>query len=313
MFPLETELETMTTWRKTQQVTKAGKGQRRKRGSFAADVAAYVTRISSMPTAKQRQQHLELWLEELGRDRPRASITGADIDQVMQRWLEDEYEGERLVRPALSADTVRKRRTSLLSLFNRLDGKDAPNPVRASHPPKAARPRVRGLPFSTLLRVIDSMPASKTAARVRVLAWTGLPPGLLMKMQPTDVDFERAEMRVAPRRKGHGATARTVPLTTQAVEAFRELERLGAFGDFAIAAAGRVLHRACKRCNIPPIRLYDIRHSFGALVYKTTRDLPTVSRFLLHASLTSTARYAMGAVDDVDRRAVEQLGKDFTE
>lgn len=275
----------------------------KRRGTLAGDVAAYVKRIASMPTAKQREQHLEIWVKELGGHRPRSTISAGEIDQVMQRWIDDE----------LAADTIRKRRTSLLALFVRLDGKDATNPVRASHPPKAERPRVRGLPFAELLRVLESMPPSKTRARLFVLAWTGLPPGMLMKLQLTDVDLERAELRVAPRRKGHGATARTIPLTLQAVEAFRELARWKAFGDFARAPAGRSLHRACKRCNVPPIRMYDIRHSFGALLYKTTRDLPTVSRFLLHASLTSTARYAMGAVDDVDRRAVEQLGKDFSE
>ncbi len=299
-FPRDTPDDTLTAWRKTQRILHAGGTAAR--GSFAADVAAYVKRISSMPTAGQREQHLELWLDELGRDRPRHSITAADIDAVMQRWIDEK----------LAADTIRKRRTSLLALFHRLDGKDAPNPVRGSHPPKPERARVRGLPFPTVLRVLDSMEKSKTEARLRVLAWTGLPPGMLMTLTPDDVDLERAELRVSPRRKGAGAAARVVPLTAQAVDAFRELEARDAYGDFAIAAAGRVLHRACKRCVVPPIRLYDLRHSFGALLYKTTRDLPTVARFLLHASLTSTARYAMGAVDDVDRRAVEQLGKDFT-
>lgn len=300
-FASDTPLEQLTAWRTLQRTLHGGRGKA-KRGSFAADVAAYLKRIAAMPTAGQREQHLELWLEALGRDRARYSIKAAEIDEVMQRWTEQK----------LAADTIRKRRTSLLALFHRLDGKDAPNPVRGSHPPKPARAHVRGLPFPTLLRVLDSMPPSDTAARLRVLAWTGLPPGMLMKVTASDIDFEKGELRVSPRRKGHGSSARTVPLTAQAVDAFRELERRGAFGDFAIAAAGRCLHRACKRCDVAPIRLYDIRHSFGALLYKTTRDLPTVARFLLHASLTSTARYAMGAVDDVDRRAVEQLGKDFT-
>jgi hypothetical protein len=33
------------------------------------------------------------------------------------------------------------------------------------------------------------------------------------------------------------------------------------------------------------VRLYDLRHSFGTMLYRVTKDLATVSRFLMHANV----------------------------
>lgn len=295
-YPLDTDLETMKTWRLQMKLTAP---TTRTGATFAHDVTTYLTRVTAMPTYGQRAQHLSLWTTAFGPDRVRATITTADIDRVMQAWLTD----------GLKADTVRKRRVSLLALYHKLDGKKAANPVRESHPPHAARPIVRGLDTATLQRVLDSLPPSKTAARLRVMAWTGLPPGMLQQLTPADVNLKAKTVRVPARKKGAGAAARVVPLIPQAVAAFKELGKHDAYGKFAIAAAGRVLHRACKRSHVAPIRLYDLRHSFGALLYRVTKDLPTVARFLLHANLVSTARYAMAAVGDVDRAAAQLVGE----
>lgn len=296
-YPVDTPIDTMKTWRRQMQLSAP---EKRSTGpAFKRDVARYLKRVRAMPTYGQRRQHLMLWLDALGWDRDRATIATAEIDRVLQGWL----------TAKLEPDTVRKRRTSLLALFHKLDGKAATNPVRESTPPKAKRPQVRGLDYPTLLRVLASMPPSKTQARLMVLAWTGLPPSMLMAVTKRDLDLEKAELRVVARKKGGGSDARTLPLVPQAVEAFKVLIARKAFGTFAIAAAGRSLHRACKRCDVAPIRLYDLRHSFGALLYRTTKDLPTVGRFLLHKSLTSTARYAAGAIGEVDRAAAKLVGE----
>lgn len=297
-YPPDTPLDTMKTWRRTMQIAapKQSVGPAWKR-----DVARYLRRVRAMPTYDQRRQHLRLWLDALGWNRARGTITAAELDHVLQGWL----------HAGIAPDTVRKRRTSLLSMFTTLDGKAAPNPVRETKPPKARAPIVRGLETATLQRVLDSLPPSTTAARLKVMAWTGLPPGLLMQIAADDVDLTRAEVRVVAREKGAGSPARVLPLTPQAVDAFRELAAVKGYGKFAIAAAGRVLHRGCKRVGIAPIRLYDLRHSFGAMLYRTTKDLPTVARFLLHKNLTSTARYAYAAVGDVDRAAAVTVGQLF--
>lgn len=294
VFALDTDLSTIKAWRAAQALTRSP----RQSGTFKRDVVRYLRRVRAMPTYQQRRQHLIFWLNALGWQRNRSTITTAEIDRVLQGWLD-----------TCARDTVRKRRTALLAMFHKLDGKAAANPVRESTPPKPQQPTVRGLDTATLQRVLDSLPPSKTAARLKVMAWTGLPPGMLMRVRASDLDLERAELRVGPREKGAGSHARMLPLTPQAVKAFQEMALRQAFGAFAIAAAGRVLHRGCKRCGVQRIRLYDLRHSFGALLYRTTKDLPTVARFLLHKNLTSTARYAHAAIGDVDRAAAQAVGQ----
>lgn len=67
--------------------------------------------------------------------------------------------------------------------------------------------------------------------------------------------------------------------------------------------------RACRRAGVNGLTLYDLRHSFGAQMYRATRDLKTVGRFLLHAEgSTQTARYAKAADADVDAAAVAAFG-----
>ena len=76
-----------------------------------------------MPTYAQREDHLTLWLAELGRDRAALSITSTEIDVVLQSWLE-----------TLAPGTVRKRRTALRSFFAKMYP-HAVNPVKAKQPP----------------------------------------------------------------------------------------------------------------------------------------------------------------------------------
>jgi hypothetical protein len=47
-----------------------------------------------------------------------------------------------------------------MALWNRLDGKDAPNPVRATPRPQTAKPEARAVPYATIARILDQMPQS---------------------------------------------------------------------------------------------------------------------------------------------------------
>jgi integrase len=191
-------------------------------GSFAADVDAYLARVSAMPTFKQRQKHLEHWLQALGRDRPRAGITAAEIDAVLQGWLQN----------GLAPSTVRKRRTALLSLWHTLDGRGQPNPVRSSRNPREPKAEIRAVDLATIVRIVEAMPESRTKRRIAVFSWTGIPPALLSQITPADVDWRAKTLRVSPRRKGHGAPARVVPLLPQAVTALKAYHRHQDYGPY---------------------------------------------------------------------------------
>ena len=64
----------------------------------------------------------------------------------------------------------------------------------------------------------------------------------------------------------------------------RAFHLAGAYGRFAIQSCNRSFQRACTKADVRGLHLYDLRHSFGAQLYRVTGDLATVQRFLIHAS-----------------------------
>jgi integrase len=313
-FPLDTPLDEMRTWRDDQLATR-GVDDQTTVGSLRADITAYLARVSSMPTYKQRAAHLELWARALGRERPRGSITAGDIDEVLQEWL-----------LTLTPGTVRKRRTALQSFFAKMNGKKSRlvNPVKASENPIGAKPAARGLDYFRIANAIAAMPTQRdtkkgqparlslSAIRARVLAYTGIPPGILQQIQPTDLSIADGTVRVVPRHKGAGVEARTLPLTADALDAFKAFHAANAYGPFSIVALNRSFKRGCKAAGLDPktIHLYDLRHSFLTALYLVTRDLATVGRLGLHAEGSKvTARYAKGADYAVDSAAAAALNQ----
>jgi len=294
-------------WKETQRT--AHQAVAPEAGSFAADLAEYAGRIGAMPSIKQRLAHLELWAQALGRDRPRGSITAKEIDAVLQDWL----------AAGLAPNTVRKRRTALQSFFVKMDrGTARVNPVKASANPKPPKVEARGLDYATLERALAAMPDQRdtkkgfparpnlSKLRARVIAYTGFPPGILQTIRPIDLDLAHARVRITARKKGGGVEARTIDLNADAVAAFTDFAAADAFGGFAIESLNRAFKRGCKRAGLPwgTVHLYDARHSFLSQVYRVTRDLATVARLGLHAPGSPvTARYAMGANEEVDRAA----------
>jgi integrase len=302
-WPISTPIEDMRDWLKTQKDLYGSIGPLK--GSFAADVQTYLARVSAMPTYKQRTAHLALWVEALGPDRPSLRITSAEIDVVLQTWLK-----------TLAPGTVRKRRTALRSFFATMFPTKL-NPVKATANPKEPPPEARSLDYAIIERAIAAMPnhvsvkpgqvkpVSLAKVRARVIAYTGIPPGLLQSITAADLSLANGTVRIVPRSKGRGVEARTLPLTPQGLKAFKVFAATNAFGSFAIEALNRSFKRGCKRAGVEGVSLYDLRHSFLSQIYRVTRDLATVGRLGLHAPGSRiTARYAQGANAEVDAAAV---------
>jgi integrase len=307
-YPLETPLSEIREWRATMKKRLGGRSS--SPYGFAADVKTYLAapEVTAMPSIKQRASHLALWVEALGKDRARGTITATEIEAVLQEWL-----------VKLSPVTVDHRRTALLSLFVKLDGEDAANPVRATKKPKLPEPDARDIDYATIARILAAMPTEQSAKpgavkqlslaklRAAVIAYTGIPPGSLIKIQRSDLDLEAGTFRLPDRAKGKGARARVLPLTAEGLAAFKAFDAANAYGEFAVEALSHSFKRAVRRVKADPrVRLYDLRHSFGAELYRRTGDLATVARFLGHADgSTVTTRYALGANADVDRAAAD--------
>lgn len=302
-WPLDTPLETMQAWRHRMKGARAEARAlarlARDETTLAQDIDAYLETRVGMPTYAERKRHLELWLAQLG-DRPRGGITHLDIDAVLYRWRAE----------ALAPQTIRLRRSALRALWYALDGKGAPNPVRGSWCPPVPKPATRTVTPAIITRVLAQLrPGTATHARLRVMATTGLPPAVLMQVTADDLDWRRRRVRVRPRRKGAGTAETWLPLSRPALDAFRALAAAQAWGAFSTSAVYARWQHACEKAGVKGVRPYDLRHAYGALVYRETGDLATVGRLLLHAQLGTTQRYAEAAAAALDAAAVTKVGQ----
>jgi integrase len=326
-FPALATDEEIQQWRRDEIKRRSGADVAPIAGSFADDVATYLQRVALKPTAGQIAAHLALWLDALGRDRPIRSITTDEIAAVLRTWQTtpvppSTMRGRRGRPPAsasglLHVETIRKRRTALQSFFGEMRPTQ-PNPVRrAGHlPPRPVDDAPRSLPFDVVERILAAMPTyrdtprgapralSLAKLRATVIAYTGLPPGMLEHVQPTDLDLRAGTLRVVPRRKGRGVGAQTLHPNEDALAALRAFDAAHAYGPFAAEALNRSFKKAAQRVGVDArtVRLYDLRHSYLTELYRVTRDEATVARAALHAvGSPMTARYTRGAHDDVDR------------
>jgi integrase len=237
--------------------------------------------VAAMPTIAQRTIHLQMWRTELGGHVQRREITAADIRAVLQRWRADGLE------PA----TCNKRRTALMHLWSMLDGKGAANPVRDVRKMRAADPLPRGRDPHLIDAKLKARTPSRTRACCRVMLWTGMRPDELAKAQPDDIDLTNGAAII---RTAKGGRTRVVPLTSQAIEAWREFEDAECWGNVPQAAP---MNRLLKIwTGMPELRVYDLRHSYGtALAMRETR-LDVIGSLMGHSTLELTKRYTLAAV-----------------
>lgn len=149
--------------------------------------------------------------------------------------------------------------------------------------------------------------------RARVLAYTGIPPGMLMKVEPEDLRLTgpRPTVRIRARRKT-GVEARTLPIVgPEALAAWRAFHEAGAYGEFATGALNVSFKRGWHNAGLPPgAYLYRLRHSFLSELYRVTRDDATVGRFGMHVEGSRvTRRYHQAAHADVNRAAAKAMGE----
>lgn len=305
-FPIETEPAVMQAWRADIQHQLSQQRSRRIRaGTFAADAKRYLVAVKGMPTITDRQREIALWVEVFG-DRLRQDIHPAEIRAQRDAWL-TERRSSTDARPVARA-TVNKRLRALSNLYAVLDPR-GPNPVR-DVPELSDHPRAsRAIDYATIDAVIDAMPdvtrstkgekrqaGSKAKARLRVLAYTGWSNKMLASLTPADVDLERGLVRLPPRNKGRGVPGAVVPLLPQAVEALKTFAALQCWGAFSRRSLLYSWQRALKRLNLPPARVYDLRHSFGTALLAASKDEGAAQALMQHADAKTTRGYTGASV-----------------
>lgn len=261
-------------------------------GSLSTDVDRYLLQVRSMPTYTQRQAHLRLWTDALGGGRPRAGIQAGDLRTVLQTW-----------RLTLSAATCNKRRTALMHLWAVLDGKGASNPVRDVPKFTAADALPRGKDPHVIDAILKTAPLCRSRAACRVLLWTGMRPVELNRAEEEDVDLRQ---KITIVRTAKGGRTRVIPLTSQAVSAWKEFVALEMWQKVPQAAP---LNRWLKDTTGMPLRVYDLRHSYGTALAKRGTRLDVIAALLGHSTLELTKRYTLAAVTPDAHLATSRLAK----
>ncbi len=245
-----------------------------------------------MPTVGERTRHLELWTTALGAHVPRATITAAEIRTVLHEWRSN----------GLGAATCNKRRTALMHLWSVLDGKGASNPVRdvpKFRPPDALP---RGRDPHAIDAQLKRAPRCRSRACCRVMLWTGMRPVELHRAQPDDVNRKDKLVVV---RTAKGGQARVVPLTPQALDAWKEFADAGCW-EPDVTVGKRIIHRiptaapmnrlVKKWTGLSDLRVYDQRHTYGTGLARRKTRLDVIGALMGHSTLELTKRYTLAAV-----------------
>jgi integrase/recombinase XerC len=292
-FPATASVKQMQAWRDEARVAlRKTLPEQPASGTLLADIGRYLAQVKAMPTIAQRMDHLEKWAAALGGHTRRSSLTPEQLRTVMHQWR----------GMGLSPATCNKRRTALMHLFSILDGKDARNPVRAVPKFRVEDPLPRGRDYATLRQSLDAMQDSRTKARLLVMFWCGMRPVEVMRAQPDDIAWAERYIVV---RTAKGGRTRNVPLTSEAVKAWRLFDRLEAWGDFTVAPMGRML----KKATGLDVKVYDLRHSYGTALARSGTRLDAIGALMGHSSLELTKRYTLAAVGPEALAATQRLGR----
>jgi integrase len=286
-------------------------------GTLAAIVEGYLATVPDGNKRANEVRELAHWTAVFGKRAPE-TLRWQELHQQMTTWANG----------GAAASTLNKRRQSLKNVFLHVSGKDGANPVNAVPRHREPAPEARGLALDIVERILNALsdhgqhpkgepaPMSKTKARLCVMATTGLPQAQIARIERRHIDWTHATVYVTPRRKGQGTAGRTLPLTPDALDAFRLMDVAGAWGRFSTRAASRSFAAAVKtakrtfeketRQHWPApanVRAYDLRHSFLTEAYRSSRDLRAVAELALHSDLALTDRYAQAAVSETAAKA----------
>jgi len=337
-YPLGTDEKILIAWQnRTRADLLEKQPQRAAAGSLAADVAEYLKKLPDGEFKTDMRILLAHWAACPLGFVARHEITRLQIVEQIARW---DDKGAAIV-------TLNHRLRAIRNLYNTLDGIDVPHPtdkIQNKTPPKS---EPRAIPMPLVQMILGFIPdrgraerhgtiprVSLTKIRLRVLAWTGMPPAQLRRLRVRDVDFRAKKIYLRPRRKGKGSDEAWLDLMDPAVDALRDFAAHDLWGrkwsrssmrkslkgaiTRAAAHAAQIAHDTGDRTLLdefarlhPNARPYDLRHSFATEVYRLTGDPNVVKEMLQHASLDTTNRYTRGAVSERVTLAIGKINAAF--
>jgi integrase len=311
-FPLDTDIPTLQAcWHREKMKLReqqAQAGGKVERGLLSDDVARYLrTATLTVKLKKERTQQLHWWLEHFGRRR-RLTLTHPELLEALNTLK-------------LANSTKDKYRTALSHVYTVLDGKNAANPFREIprfEDPNDTEPRDQSYELidAILANVRDHGMGgpSRTKAFLSVEAFAPVTRAQLTRMKSADVDWEASTITIRKRKKGGGSYGQTLDVPPEGLAAFRLFDAANCWGrhpskssiwrtftkarDRAIAEL-RVTKPHLDLSRAVTMRPYDLRHSFGTLAQRQSKDVTITAAYLSHAKGSKvTQRYAQSAVQE---------------
>jgi integrase len=192
------------------------------------------------------------------------------------------------------------------------------NPVSSIEMPKVKNERVRYLTedeYNRLFTALDDKTVPMWLKPAVVIALnTGLRESNLLKMKWSWIDlFSRLLIIEGPQMKNKENIG--LPLTHEAIETFKEMQKVKHIEDFVFHDNGKRIHpvklqrvfrNACKVAQIENFHFHDLRHTFASYLRQRGVDLHTISKLLGHKDTRMTQRYAHLSVENL-REAISVL------
>ena len=275
---------------------------------LAADVKAFMATFASPGRRRDVEDQMAHWIDALGADRNRHSITSMEISTPgFAKWAS-----------TMSDSTRKQLRQVLGQLYRTLDGKTARNPVADVPAIAVFYDAPRSMPYVLLRDILEAMGDSQSAAVAHVQSYTGLPPAQIRRLHESHFDLEAGTVQVKARRKGGGAPAKKFKLIPEALDAFKRFDKWDLWGkQFSASSYAKAWRRAevttkaawKKAGKRWPIdfkpRAYDQRHSFAVEILNVTKgNYHALNQLLQHATMNQTLRYAQGAVTETVEVAI---------
>ena len=301
--------------------------------TLAADIKAFLAdmpedvRVGVKRTQRKAGATVLLghWLKTDLAELPRDEITPIQVREQLQEWRE----------LGAGEQTCDNRRQELSNIYTAFNGKSGYNPIREVAKYNKTYDDPRGFDVTFLRSVIESMSDRGKATkgekrstvnlakiRLKVMWACGIPPALLKQVEEENLNLKKKELWVKRRSKGAGAKSRLVPLSDDAVEAFRALIKHNAFGYFDQRGVNKAFKAAVANARVTwkqehpdepfplpkDITAYDLRHSFLSEVFRRCKNLKTVGHVAIHADGSRvTHRYVQAAVADVARADIAMM------
>jgi integrase len=308
-FHASTPLADIKHWRNTTKGELEAQARRRpsKAGTLRVDVPRYLAQIKGQVSAqswKSRRSELDGWLELFG-DRPRGTLTPADIRGAIARWRAIDPDRKLGRGNPCSVRTCEHRVATLRHLFHVLDGDDTITPCDGftfELPPTRPVLVSPNVIRDVLHKLTTTYPDS--AARFAVLASTGVRPAELMRAEPADVNLRERYWIV---RTAKGGRRPPMWLNDDMLNAWRYFVKVAAWGPYDTSTHAKRLYAAGWPEGVRP---YNTRASFGMELSRRGADLHDVQQLLGHTDAKTTRAYyvppensrLVAATRNVDRR-----------